>query len=422
MLRWLIAALIATYGTFAVGADADASALELESDVSAEPPAAAKPTTRTFLEAGLGWADWRYGDEDRSPARLAVDGRYAARLHPALAATLSARVDWSDPPDPRIGSTVFSLREAYVGWQDESASTIAEVGRITLRESPGYGYNPTDFFRDNSLRTFSAVDPGTLRDYRLGSVMLRAQRLWTGGSMAVVYSPRLSGEGPSEKSWSFDWGATNGTGRGQVSASFAPSEKINVEGLVYKESGSNARLGASFSALASDALVIYGEATYSEELPLIERALAVPADPVSRPRFNAGLTYTTASRFSLIAEYQYNGFALDKDEWNAVRDAGGNAALGAYYAQAAALQDNAARSAVFFYAVQRDLGTKNLDLTALLKVNLTDQSRLVWLDLTYRLARFDLSLRALGSGGPSGSEFGLAPVRYSVGAVVIAYF
>ena len=60
-------------------------------------------------------------------------------------------------------------------WQPEGGSSIFDFGRINVRGGPGYGYNPTDFFRDGSLRVITSADPFALRQNRMGSVMLRAQ-------------------------------------------------------------------------------------------------------------------------------------------------------------------------------------------------------------------------------------------------------
>lgn len=401
----------------AQGADSDRDALELESEPDLEPSSAA---TKAFVEAGLGWAEQRYGLGSRSISRLTLDGRHAARLLPSTQAVASARIDRSNPPDTRIDGAVFSLREAYLGWQDDDAAAVLEAGRINLRDSPGYAYNPTDFFRDNALRTYATVDPASLRDNRMGSVMLRAQHLLPGGSLAAVYSPELD-DSPSDSSFSLDLGSTNARDRGQLSWGHRLSEKVNAELLLYKEAGSSVRFGASFSALVSDAVVVYAEGTHSSEPDLLSRALMLPAPSQSGNRLNAGLSYTTTTRLSLTAEYQYNGFALDRTGWETLQVAGPDA-QGAYYSQALALQDNAGQQTIFLHAVQRDLAIKNLDLTALLKLNRTDNSRMFWLDLRYRLQKFDISLRVQRNVGDEGSEFGIVPISTSAGAVVTAYF
>ena len=38
---------------------------------------------------------------------------------------------------------------------------------FNLRFGPGYGYNPTDFFRDGSLRVLTTADPFALHEIRL---------------------------------------------------------------------------------------------------------------------------------------------------------------------------------------------------------------------------------------------------------------
>lgn len=416
----LVLGMLIAVGTLVRAAGTDVDALALESDAADQAAPSTVSTHKAFFEGGLGWADQRYGLGSRTIGRAALDGRYEAPLAESIRGAVSARLDWTDPPDERIGGAVFSLREAYVGWQDRAATNVVEVGRVALRDSPGYGYNPTDFFRDNSLRTFAAVDPGTLRDYRMGSVMIRGQHLWSGGSVALVYSPKLADD-PSDDSFSLDLGATNARGRGQVSAGWRVSDSLNTEVLLLKEAGADTRFGASLSALVADSAVVRAEATYGKEPTVLARALGMADQPQTGHRLNIGGTYTTASRLSLTAEYHYNGFALDRDGWEALQASGPSAQV-AYYTEALALQDNAARDALFFYAFQRDLGMRNLDLTALLKLNLTDRSRLAWLDLTYRWPRLDLSLRALRNLGDPGTEYGIVPTKYSVGVVAVAYF
>lgn len=397
----------------------DIDALQLEADSDTAPQQAVPPKHKLFLEAGVGAADQRYGLGSRTIGRAAVDGRYATRLASSVQGAVSARLDWSDPADPRINGPVFSFREGYVGWQDDGAAHVVELGRITLRESPGYGYNPTDFFRDNALRTYSAVDPGTLRDYRLGAVMVRGQRLWSDGSIAAVFAPKLA-DGPSDASYTFDWGATNARDRGQLSLAYRPSEALTTDVLVYKEAGSDARIGASINALISDAAVAYVEGTYSREPTLLERSVMQSEPTDEGHRLNLGASYTTSTRLSLTAEYHYNGFALSRDQWQSLQ-LEAPAVLADYYLQAVALQDSASRHAAFVYAVQRDLLTKNLDLTALLKYNHSDESRLVWFDLTYRMQRFDVSLRGQRNIGGSGSEYGVPSIKSSLGVLLVAY-
>lgn len=413
----LAAALIAGAACPALGSDLDALDLQVQ-----EPPAAdaAGSGSRWFVEASAGRADQRYGLGSRSIRRVAVDGRHLQPLGAQARAVVSARLDASRPADGRIDNPVFSLREAYLGWQDEAGTLAWEIGRVNLREGPGYGYNPTDFLRDHALRTISTQNPFTLRENRMGSVMLRAQRSWAGGSLSAVYAPRLDSR-PSDASWSADLGATNARHRALVTLSTRWSEAVDSRLLLFKEDGAPLRAGASATALVSDAAVAHAEWSYGREPSLSARALAMPADDRRQHRGVAGLTVTTPTRLSLTAEAQYNGFALDRDGWRTLR-AAGVPALAAYYGTAVARQDNAARHAILLYATQRDLGMKNLDLTALTRLNLTDHSRLVWLDLRYRMDRADLALQVSHTSGRTGAEFAMPAIRSSAAVLASLYF
>jgi hypothetical protein len=415
--RFAFATLLFAGSATALAADADAGALALQPESIAETPTAA---TKLFVEGALGSAAQRYGLGSRTVGRASVDFRHSSRLSPSTQSVLSARLDVTDPDDPWIDGPVLSLREAYVSWQNEAATQVLEVGRINLREGPGYGYNPTDFFRDHALRTITTINPFTLRENRLGSVMLRAQRLWSGGSVALAYSPKLE-TSRSTDGFSADLGSTNAHHRGLVSIGNRFSDELNAQLLLYKEAGAPARVGVSVTALVSQAAVTHAEWSYGREADLLSRALMQTSGLESRHRLAAGLTYTTATRLSVTAEVQYNGFALDRAGWQAITTSN-PAVLPAYMTQSVALQDNAARQAWMLYAVQRDMGLKNLDLTALVKFNRSDSSRLVWLDLRYRLDKVDLALQAQNNSGTATSEFGSIPIRSSVGVVATFYF
>lgn len=413
----LAAALTAAAACPVLGSDLDALDLQVQAPQAA---AAQDSGSRWFVEASIGRAEQRHGLGSRSIGRLAVDGRHVKPLGARTRAVVSARLDASRPADDRIDNPIFSLREAYLGWQDDGGATAWELGRVNLREGPGYGYNPTDFLRDHALRTISTQNPFTLRENRMGSVMLRAQRSWAGGSLSVVYAPRLDSR-PSDASWSADLGATNARHRGLVTLSTRWSEAVDSRLLLFKEDGAPLRAGASATALVSDAAVAHAEWSFGREPSLRERALGLPGAERRQHRAVAGLTVTTATRLSLTAEVQYNGFALDRDGWRALR-AAGVPALAAYYGSAVARQDNAARQAVLLYATQRDLGLKNLDLTALARLNLTDHSRLVWLDLRYRMDRADLALQVSHTSGSTGAEFAMPAIRSSAAVLASLYF
>lgn len=406
----------------AAGADTDADALNLESA-----PATGKATpagardTRIFVEGALGNASQRYQLNSRDIWRASFDISHTARLGTGLRAVFSDRLDQIHPRDPGLDETVNSLREAYLSWQPDGGNTVVEFGRINLRYGPGYGYNPTDFFRDGSLRALTTADPFALRENRMGSVMLRAQRLWANGSLSVAYSPKLANR-PDTDGWSLDLGSTNNRDRGLIALGTQFSQSVSSQLLVYKEAGLSPALGANLTALLSDAAVGHLEWSRGNEPNLLSRAFALAGSNATRNRFVGGATYTTLGKLSLTAEYQYNGFALNQSGWAALGASPIAQAQVAYLRESLRLQDIAPRQAYLIYVTQKGLGLKNLDLTAYLRINAEDQSRLAWIELRHHWTSFDLTFQLQQHMGRPATEFGILPDRRIMQILGTYYF
>ena len=398
----LVLALIQAVPAF--GADVESDALSLEAAPAA--PVEGVRGTKIFIEGAVGNASQRYLPESRNIGRASLDFSHTARLSPGLRAVVSDRIDHIYPVDAGADATVNSLREAYLSWQPDAGNTIVEFGRVNLRYGPGYGYNPTDFFRDGSMRTRTTANPFALRENRLGSVMLRAQRLWTEGSLSVAYSPKLA-DRLSADGWSLDLGSTNNRDRALVVLGSQFSQSVSGQVLVYKEAGASPSLGGSLTALLSDAAVAHLEASRGSEPDLLSRALAQTGAVVTRNRFAGGITYTTLGKLSVTAEYQYNGFALDQSSWSAL--GARPATQVAYLLEAQRRQELAPRKAYLIYLTQKSLLLKNLDLTAFLRVNAGDHSQLVWAELRHHWPRFDLAFQLQRHIGSPTSEFGILP-------------
>ena len=73
-------------------------------------------------------------------------------------------------------------------------------------------------------------------------------------------------------------------------------------------------------------------------------------------------------------------------------------------------------------ATQKSLLTKSLDLTAMLRQNLEDKSRFVWVELRYHWDKFDAALQSQWSTGMGQSEYGILPHRQSIQLVGTYYF
>lgn len=401
----------------ALGADVELDALSLESapDVAPQTPR----DTKLFIEGAIGNASQRYQPGSLDTRRASLDLSYSGRIGLGLRAVFSDRIDNMHPTALGADATVNSLREAYLSWQPEGDNTVLEFGRINLRYGPGYGYNPTDFFRDGSLRTLTTADPFALRENRLGTVMLRAQRLWADGSLSVALSPKLA-ERPDPDGWSLDLGSTNNRDRVLIALGTQFSQSLSSQVLLYKQKGLSPTLGANLTALLSDAAVAHLEWSRGSEPDLFSRALMVPARANTRNRFVGGVTYTTLGKLSITAEYQYNGFGLDQSNWAALGAA--PATQLAYLQGALRLQDLAPRQAYLVYLTQKSLGFKDLDLTAYLRLNPGDDSRLAWLELRHHWPSFDLTFQLQRNIGNPSSEFGILPDRRIMQVLGTYYF
>ena len=69
---------------------------------------------------------------------------------------------------------------------------------------------------------------------------------------------------------------------------------------------------------------------------------------------------------------------------------------------------------MLIYATKKNLGVKNLDLTALVRLNVDDDSYLAWVELRYQWAQAELALQWLQLQGNALTEFGTVPTRRSV--------
>ena len=418
-LSHVVLALSAALSAWPALAADDLDALALEAAPKPEQKPESTPL-RLYVEGAVGRIAQRYGQPNLDARRLSLDLNWSARLSDRWRMAVSDRLDDVHPTETGSRSTLNSLREAYASWQDESGQHIAEFGRINLRNGPAYGFNPTDYFRDGALRAVTTADPFALRENRLGTVVARYQRLWAGGGMSLALAPKLT-NASSNGSLSLDLGATNSRNRALATWSTKVSDKLSGQLLAYAEQGKGPQLGASMTALLSDAAVGHLEFSRGRDDDLFSAKVLGQPRQITRNRLSAGATYTTASRLALTAEYEYNGFAPGRAAWDAGAPAG-LGAFGSYLRAAQSRQDISARSAWLLYASQKSLLLKNLDFTALLRLNAEDRSRLGWLELRYHWPSFDGALQWQTASGRSSSEFGLLPYRQSLQVLGAWYF
>ncbi|MDE2402892.1 MAG: hypothetical protein KGL90_14635 [Burkholderiales bacterium] len=396
--------------------DPDAAALSLADQTSSKVDA--DKGWQMALEVAASESSPRDGGPVLHGQRLSFDLQFDQSIAQGWRAVFSDQIDvrWQDWLSDQ--NTVNTLREAYLSWQP-MAERALDLGRINARYGVALGYNPTDYFRAGAARSIVSISPSSLRSNRLGSVMLRGQTLWDGGSLTALVSPKLA-QAPSTAPFSLDAGATNNLNRWLIALSQALTETIHPQWLLYGAEHQSPQLGANLTYLLNDATVAYGEWSGGRSPSQRSQALQTPSDETFRSRLATGLTYTTTNKVSLTAEYDYNGAALDSRDWKALARSNPLPYV-QYRGWAQNSQELPTRQALFLYATWQDALVNHFDLTAMLRFNAEDRSRLSWLEARYHWDRADLALQWQRNSGTPGSEFGALPQQHAV-QVLLRYF
>jgi len=395
----------------------DAAALQL-ADQAPTATQEAPQKHRLYVEGAAlrGW--FLAGAPENNAVRGSVDLRIDATLAPGWRGVLSDRLDLVRNDTEPKQRNVNALREAYVSWEARP-DLVLDMGRVNLRQGAAWGYNPTDFFRGGSLRSIVSPDPARLRENRLGTVVVQAQSLWSGGSFAAALSPRLESE-PSDSTWSLDLGSTNARNRWLLVGSHRLGA-LQPQLLLHGGADTPEQLGFNLSGLLNDATVAYVELATGKDRSSIARALDRAEDTQWQQRAALGFTYTTAFNLSLTAEADYNSAAPDRAQWEALH-AGSPADALRLLQWSQDEQELPVRRGAFFYATWRDALVRRLDLSGFVRYDAETHSRVQWLETRYHWDRADLALQWQLYSGDPGSVFGTVPQKRTVEVSVRVYF
>lgn len=419
-MRLLPIAFLFLAGLACAADDSDEAALSLADTA----PLAAQHARawRVFTETGIGQTAQHYGLKNYNTGRLSLDLLYDGILRPGWRMVVADRIDrnFQSADATGIGSyTVNTFKEGYLSWHPDG-TYIVDAGRINARYGVALGYNPTDFFRSGAVRSIVSVDPNSLRENRLGTVMLRAQTLLSGGAITAIYAPKIE-RTPSSAPFSADFGATNQHSRWLVSGSRQFSENLNPQFLLFGGAGQQVQAGLNLSALLNRSTVGYVEWSGGSNHDLFDNATGTNNGASFRQRAATGLTFTTTNKMSLTAEYQYNGAGLSKSQWATL----GTDALANYFryrTEIADLQELPTRTALFFFGTWQDAFMTHLDLRGMVRYNAADRSRLNWVEARYHLSHADAALQFQQNAGSRGSEFGALQQRRVIQAILTYYF
>lgn len=351
--------------------------------------------------------------------------------------------DEDDLPFPDHEDVVNDFREAYLSWQPADELYL-DAGRINLKSGIALGYNPTDFFKTRSISEPLSQDPTVLREDRLGTLMLRVQRIWGGGSLTLAYAPRTHQASPiydNDDLPSFNpmFDRTNADDRFLLKGSVALGDDTTPEFLLYREAGET-RYGSNLSMGLGQSAVAYLEWSGGERPDLITDAIAFgretgtfPPDAPSplptgsnrtfKSEMALGASYTTADDTTFNVEYLVNQSGFSRADWADWFALGTHAAPQApllnelWYLRGYARdqQQQNTRQAYFARADWVDAFGTQLELTGFALVDAYDGSGLMQLTADYYLSdRWTIGALGVKYFGSRTSDFGSLGTSYSL--------
>jgi hypothetical protein len=425
-LRAWLPALAMAGLSLAFAADCRADAAEDAAlNLADATPKDAPPVTRAWqfsaeaaaLEAQDRAGRWEAGQ------RVSLDGSVHGPLGEGWQWNFADRLD-AFGPDRFAGQQpgVNTFKELYAGGPVGTALTL-DVGRINVRYGVAYGWNPTDAFRTDAVRVVSSPDPASLRENRLGTVMLRGQHLWTGGALTAIFAPKLA-DHPSDDGASLDLGATNRANRWLLAATARVSDDLAPQLLAWRDDSAPAatHVGVDVTHLLGTACVVHLEASAARVASRLDRALGLGSEDRDwRAQAVAGATCTDAWNQSLTLEFQHDGEALDAAGWRALR-AGPPADLEAYLLESQRGMDPLTRDQLFAQLRWTNAGIPRLDVSGYVTWSLADHSHASWLEARYHLDRTDLALQWQANVGGADTEHGLEPAHRVLQLLVRHWF
>jgi hypothetical protein len=264
----------------------------------------------------------------------------------------------------------LDVQELALRWQATPALDFA-LGRVNLRGGVALGFNPTDWFKANSLVTSDSQDPGDRRLERLGTLLVSGTATLGQTHLSFGYRPKVSAK---PGSWASDGDViglnldrTNAKEAAFLKISPPTGDNITLTTSLFYEKGAPG-LGVEVSGALGNTLVLYGEAFTQKRQSLAGQALAdgagsaafrlgLGADQGATWRTQVALGGTWALPSALVGErdmalsleYHYNGAGLSKRQIQTLAAASGadGAAGGALRRYSASQQEPLAREQLF---------------------------------------------------------------------------
>jgi len=327
----------------------------------------------------------------------------------------------------------FDIKEAYLSWQ-QSPTQFFDIGRINIKSGIASGFNPTDYFKVGSLIDRNTEDVSQLRDARIGALVFQGQKLWEGGSLSVVVSPKITNK---DNNWStnkniygLNLQKSNDRSRVMLKLNQKITEDFAPEIIYYNESGKH-NLGLNISRAFNNQWLGYAEWNIGERRklvdeafeslsnnqrlhPLISQKFTKDQSDSYQQQFAVGFSYTSSLNITTNVEYHYNQASLSKAQskkWFDIAETSNNSAvlgqLLSIRGLARTRNEPLGQHSLFLRSKWNDAITENLDLTGLLISDLNDNSHLLQLEAEYELnPKSSLSLKLAKFQGDPKSNYG----------------
>lgn len=310
-LTWMVA-LSVFCGKATYGQDTTLAAFDLADNTELAPIEDKKQNM--MLEAAGILKNSGDNRESEKIQRISFDMRLESPSISRWSFIVANRFDSRFTPGVRSDSSTNSLKEAYATYQ-MTPHSLLDIGRVNTRYGVAFGFNPTDYLGQGTVRYASSTDPEALRNNRLGNAMLRWQYFWDKGSLTAVHSPKLSAD-RSSNSTSLDWGASNPARHILLVGSYKFTENFNPQFLLQQEQNHFPQVGLNISHVLSNSTLFYTEWSAGRQIEQMRPRnsgrwqVSMPTQQKSmgwRSRIATGLTWTGENRLMLRAEGNYDG-------------------------------------------------------------------------------------------------------------------
>ncbi|MBV2358179.1 hypothetical protein KUH32_00185 [Thalassococcus sp. CAU 1522] len=365
-------------------------------------------------------------------------GNWAIGEKTSLNFNLRARTEIAEGRDYDFGDDfAIDIQELYLSYA-VTPGTSLQFGRINIRNGVATGFNPTDWFRDDSLVLTGSAAPADRRNERLGVLALTATTTIGQTLVQLGYRPEIDAD--PDTVWTdadvFGMGLDRTNPSEAWFLKMTPRINDNLSFtanavLIDDDPG----LGFELSGTLGDNLVLYGEAMAQKRLSLVDEALG---DTLGSAAFRdgvgagqgkewylqaaLGLNWALPERLvgaediSITLEYHLNEAGLSNGQIAALSGATGldGLAASAIYGVANRRQDPLAREQVFTRIAWND-AVQDADLSLLAFYVPADHSGLAQLSLDIPVGQNgNFNLRAISTFGDDTSIYGANPNKSSV--------